>query len=184
MIDRSSGAKKQAGFVCEANTPWERYKGKRIRRELFRCRFEAWPGWESARQLWRVKQTTEAPDGTRTVENRYFVTNLPWGRLKPFDILAVVRAHWAIEDGLHWTLDVVLREDKQVWCLQGQAVRMLSWLRAMAYNALRMLRDRHLRAEDNRKRPWRDLKRHVDAALQAASLPRNTFGAEVDGITL
>jgi predicted transposase YbfD/YdcC len=179
-----TGAKKQAGYVCEAKTPWERYKGKRIRRELFRCRFEGWPNWESARQLWRVKQTTETPDGERTVENRYFVTNLTWGRLKPLDILAVVRAHWAIEDGLHWTLDVVLREDKQVWCKQGKAVRMLSWVRAMAYNALRLLRDRHLRSDDNRHRRWSDLKRDIVAALQAPSLPRGTLGAEVVGITL
>ena len=179
-----SGAKKQAGYVCEAKTPWERYKGRRVRRELFRCRFEGWPGWESARQLWRVKQTTETPDCERNVENRYFVTNLPWGRLKSLEVLAVVRAHWAIEDGLHWTLDVVLREDKQVWCKQGKAVRMLSWLRAMAYNALRMLRDRHLRSDDNRHRRWSDLTRDIVAALQAPSLPRGTLDAEVVGITL
>src|SRR5690606_30647977 len=54
------GGHKQVGYVCEAATPWERYRGKRIRRELYRSRdIEAWPDWESARQLWRVKQTTE-----------------------------------------------------------------------------------------------------------------------------
>ena len=112
------------------------------------------------------------------------VTNLPWGRLKPLDILAVVRAHWAIEDGLHWTLDVVLREDRQVWYKQGQAVRMLSWLRALAYNTLRMLRDRHLRSERNRSLRWRELRRVVASALQSDMLEIGAEVAEVDQTTL
>lgn len=159
-------------------TPWERYRGKRIRRELFRCHFEEWPNWESARQLWRVKQTTVSADGERTVEDRYFVTNLPWGRLKPLEILAVVRAHWSIEDGLHWTLDVVMREDQQVWCKQGLAVRMLSWIRALAYNALRMLRDRYLRSQANRRQRWSDIVRDIVSVLEAAGLPRDVCDAE------
>jgi hypothetical protein len=94
------GGHKQEGHVCEAATPWERYRGARIRRELFRSReIEGWPRWGSARQVWRVKQTTER-DGKVTFENRYFITNVAWGRLKPHEILAVVRVYWGIEFGL------------------------------------------------------------------------------------
>src|SRR5690606_1120176 len=32
-------------------------------------------------------------------------------RMKAADALAVVRAHWTIENNLHWSLDVVFRED-------------------------------------------------------------------------
>ena len=34
--------------------------GKRVRRELYRSEdIREWPGWESARQVWRIKQTVK-----------------------------------------------------------------------------------------------------------------------------
>lgn len=164
-----SGAHKQAGHVCEVATPWERYRGARIRRELFRSRdIEGWPEWESARQIWRVKQTTEHDDGEVVVENRYFVTNLPWGRLSGEQILAVVRAIWGVENGCHWSLDVVMKQDRRCWCTGGNAQRMLSWLRLMAYNALRLLKDRYLRSDKSHAMPWDDVRRRLTKALTDA----------------
>jgi predicted transposase YbfD/YdcC len=163
------GAQKQAGFVCEAVTHWERYRGKRVRRELFRSReIEGWPNWQSARQIWRVKQTTEHPDGSTVVENRYFVTNLAWGRLKAHEILRVVREMWGVENGCHWSLDVLMKQDTRSWCTSGKALRMLSWLRLMAYNALRLLKDRYLRSDASRAMAWDDLRRHLNRALTDA----------------
>ena len=39
---------------------------------------------------------------------RYFLLSRVY---KPDEVLRIVRAHWGIENGLHWTLDVVLDED-------------------------------------------------------------------------
>ena len=163
-----SGIYKQRGYVCASDSGWERYRGKRVRRELYRSRdIEGWPEWETARQAWRIKQTTEYDDGRRVVEDRYFVTNLAWAKLTPTQILGAVRAHWGVENGCHWTLDVVLREDTRPWCKQGKALRMLSWLRLMAYNALRFLRNRHLRSERARTLPWKNLALDIVLALCA-----------------
>jgi len=163
------GEHKQAGHVCEAATPWERYRGASMRRELFRSRdIEGWPSWESARQIWRVKQTTEHDDGTTAVENRYFITNLAWGRLSGAEILAVVRMMWGVENGCHWSLDVIMKQDTRCWCTGGKAQRMLSWLRLMAYNALRLLRDRYLRGKQSREMPWDDVRRHLTKVLTDA----------------
>jgi predicted transposase YbfD/YdcC len=160
------GGHKQNGFVCEAATPWERYRGSRMRRELYRSReIEGWPGWESARQVWRVKQTTEDAEGHVEVENRYFVTNLAWGRLAAAQVLAVVRAMWGVENGCHWTLDVVLKQDTCCWCTSGRAQRMLSWVRLMAYNALRLLKERYLRSERSRSMPWDEVRRLMQRVL-------------------
>jgi predicted transposase YbfD/YdcC len=172
------GAHKQAGHICEAATDWERYRGESIRRELFRSRdIEGWPSWESARQIWRVKQTTVRDDGTTVVENRYFITNLAWGRLSGEQILAVVRMMWGVENGCHWSLDVILKQDTRCWCTGGKAQRMLSWLRLMAYNALRLLKDRYLRSDKSRAMPWDDVRRHLTKALTDA---RAWIGAAVD----
>jgi predicted transposase YbfD/YdcC len=179
------GSHKQVGYVCEAATPWEHYRGNRMRRELFRSpEIKGWENWESARQVWRIKQTTEKPNGEVEVENRYFVTSLPWDRLTGQQILQLVRLHWGVENGCHWTMDVVLGEDDRPWCTKGRALRMLSWLRLLSYNALRFLRDRYLRSEENRSLPWKELGEDIMQALKQASAWRGGDSAEAATETL
>jgi predicted transposase YbfD/YdcC len=55
----------------------------------------------------RIESTREV-DGTTTTETRYFA--LSWTPT-PEGLLATVRAHWEIENALHWQLDVSFRED-------------------------------------------------------------------------
>ena len=43
-----------------------------------------------------------------SIERRYFISSLS-GSAE--DLLKYVRGHWAIENGLHWCLDVGFRED-------------------------------------------------------------------------
>lgn len=176
------GGHKQNGYVCEAKTDWERYDGKWIRRELFRSKeISGWPKWPSVRQVWRVKQTTKNDAGEVVhVENRYFVTSLPWDRLSGRDILHLVRLHWGVENGCHWTLDVVLQQDSRPWCTKGKALRMLSWLRLLAYNALQFLRRRYLRSTRHRTMPWADLARRIQQALTQADAWVQKDSAEVE----
>ena len=179
------GEHKQSGYVCDAVTEPERYRGKTIRRQLFRsAEIRGWPSWPSARQVWRVKQTTTHDDGRVDVENRYFVTSLPVERLTGRQILQLVRLHWGVENGLHWTADVVMGEDARPWCTKGRALRMLSWLRLIAYNALRFLRDRYLRSKANRTTSWDELRRRITQALTNAAAWRWDDSAEAATATL
>ncbi len=50
----------------------------------------------------------EAETGT-TVQPRYFISSLDVSAEK---LLATVRAHWSIENSLHWSLDVTFQEDQ------------------------------------------------------------------------
>jgi len=61
-----------------------------------------------------------------------------------------------------------MKQDTRCWCTGGKAQRMLSWLRLMAYNALRLLRDRYLRGEKSREMPWDDVRRYLTKALTDA----------------
>jgi predicted transposase YbfD/YdcC len=46
--------------------------------------------------------------GMESLEVRYFLSSLPPNARR---IGAAIRGHWSIENGLHWVLDVVFRED-------------------------------------------------------------------------
>ena len=47
--------------------------------------------------------------GKSTIETRYYISSLS---PDPKELNRAIRAHWAIENNLHWTLDVVFNEDK------------------------------------------------------------------------
>lgn len=46
--------------------------------------------------------------GTTHQERRYFICSKA---LEAVEASSIVRSHWAIENGLHWVLDVVMGED-------------------------------------------------------------------------
>jgi predicted transposase YbfD/YdcC len=144
-----------AGEPPEAETGWERYQGRRIKRQLWRTKeLAGWHGWDHLRQVWLIRQLTEHADGWVKAEYRLFVTNLVWGRLTGSEILTVVRAHWEIENCLNWTTDVQWGEDQRAWCYQGNALLVLGLLRLMAFNVLQVLFKRHLKAKRYRELRW------------------------------
>ena len=65
-------------------------------------------GWSDCQTLVRVKRTTQRDSRTVSEETHYYITSLP-----PLAslILGAIRAHWGIENGCHWVLDVVFKED-------------------------------------------------------------------------
>jgi predicted transposase YbfD/YdcC len=56
-----------------------------------------------------IKVTSDRQiDGQSTHATRYFISSLP---PVASHLLAAVRAHWHIENSLHWVLDLAFRED-------------------------------------------------------------------------
>lgn len=67
------------------------------------------------------------------MERRYYLSSLP----VDVNLFArAVRGHWAVENNLHWTLDVVFGED-QSRARSGFAVANLGMARRLALNLLR-----------------------------------------------
>jgi len=95
-----------------------------------------WDDWRCLRQVWRIRQRTETRAGGVTWEDRFYLTNLPWGRLCPGRCLEAVRLHWGIENGPNWTMDVQWQEDRRAWVRQGLGLEVLGLLRAVAYNLM------------------------------------------------
>lgn len=168
----------------EAETPWEFRNGKRIRRRLWRTAemvdFENSVGkWTHLRQTWLVRQETRV-DGKIEIEDRFFITSLPWDKLSPAQILLLVRNHWAVENDCFNSLDLQWREDAAPWCTCGTAVWTLGILRLMAYNTAQILRRRRLRkkrTDGTWQAPmsWRSLFRTIEKAFELnLEIPRVT----------
>jgi len=160
----------------EAETPWERRNGKRIRRRLWRTDEMAGiensvGSWNHLRQTWLVRQDTEDSHGNVEVEDRYFISSLLWNYFKPHQILLAVRNHWSVENDTFNSLDLQWREDSGPWCTQGLAVWALGILRLMAYNTAQLMRRRRLRKKTDggalrAPMSWRSLFKIIESALK------------------
>ena len=169
----------------EAETDWEVRGGKKIRRRLWRsdemAGMENSVGkWTHLAQTWLVRQETMDKLGNIEIEDRFFVTSLPWDYLKPTQILLLVRNHWAVENDCFNSLDMQWREDSAPWCTQGTAIWSLGILRLLAYNTAQILRRRRLRPKTLAgawlpPMSWRRLFKVIEKALELDPIPIASF---------
>ena len=87
--------------------------------------------------LLRAETRVESRGATRT-ETRYFVSSRA---LSAADAAAAVREHWAIENRLHWVLDVTFADD-QSRLRKGHGARNMATARHFALNLVRAVTDR------------------------------------------
>lgn len=72
-------------------------------------------------------------DGVASAERRYYISS----RLADAEHMgAVVRGHWGVGNGLHWSLDVAFGED-QARMREGNSAENFSILRRIALNLIR-----------------------------------------------
>lgn len=87
--------------------------------------------WEGLRSIGMV-ESTRTVGGKTSVERRFYITSLEPDAAQ---FARAVRGHWAIENTLHWSLDVSLNEDQNRIRL-GNAAENLSRLRHITLNLL------------------------------------------------
>ena len=87
-----------------------------------------WPGLKAIGKVERVRETP----GKTTREAAYYLLSTA---LSGERFLEVVRAHWGVENRLHWRLDVVMNEDQQRARLDN-GPNNLAVLRHMALNVV------------------------------------------------
>lgn len=88
----------------------ERYRGRDVTRKYYlRTGFEYYPqikDWRGLKAIGKVVTETKN-NGKIKQEIRYFITLL----IDINEFAYAVRSHWSIENNLHWSLDVIFRED-------------------------------------------------------------------------
>ena len=111
----------------------------RIEQRTIRAADAAWlaerhPQWVGLKSILSVTtRRTIKKTGKTSTETRLYITSLP---PDPVQLAKVVRAHWSIENNLHWTLDVTFRED-ECRVRKDHAPRNLAMIRRTVLNMLR-----------------------------------------------
>jgi predicted transposase YbfD/YdcC len=101
-----------------------------------------WPGLRSA-----LRVDSERTVGHRTTqETRFFISSLPPDATT---LARVVRSHWAIENSLHWVLDVAMNQDR-TRIRTGHAPENLAILHHIALNLLKQERTEKLGIKNKR----------------------------------
>lgn len=126
-IDKGHGRIEQRFVTVSSETDWLT-GGRRFPGEL------RLPG---ARTLIRVQSRTELKDRCR-FDTRYFISS---AGLDAKTAAQAVRGHWLIENALHWTLDVVFRDD-QSRLRKGHGAQNMAIVRHFAINLVRAIADK------------------------------------------
>lgn len=88
--------------------------------------------WPELKSVIKIESRREIGASVET-EVRYYLASLVMSALAA---AAVVRSHWAIENSLHWVLDVVMRDDESR-VRTGNAAANLAVVKHIAYNLIR-----------------------------------------------
>ena len=88
-----------------------------------------WPGLRSIGYI----ESERTVQGQTGAEKRYYLSSLP---ANAQELARTVRAHWSVENNLHWVLDVVFREDESRVRI-GHAAENFALLRRMALSLIK-----------------------------------------------
>ncbi|MEQ9406928.1 MAG: ISAs1 family transposase [Fuerstiella sp.] len=97
-----------------------------------------------------------------TSEVRYYISSLGMG-VKRF--AGLIRGHWAIENTLHWCLDVTFREDESR-VRDRNTANNLAWLKRFTLSLLKQQKDKHSIAMRRRVAGW-----NLDYLAQVLGIP-------------
>jgi len=90
--------------------------------------------WVGIKSIAMIERKAEYKTGEITSEKRYFISSLVHDDPRKIGISA--RLHWGIENKLHWTLDVVFRED-DCRIRDDTTALNFAWFRKMALSLLK-----------------------------------------------
>jgi predicted transposase YbfD/YdcC len=143
------------GITFEDHETLERKRGRREQRMYWLApapvSLTASGEWKDLRTIGMV--TSECAIGDKTTqETRYYISSIS---KDVTEFSRAVRAHWSIENSLHWRLDVVFREDDSRQRI-GHSARAFSQFRRIALSLLNRETSTKKSLRSKRKKAARD----------------------------
>ena len=94
-----------------------------------------WPGLKGVVMVESTREIPGTSPGSAKIERetRFYITSLVW---LASQVGPVVRSHWAIENSLHWVMDMVFRDD-ECRVRTDHAPANFTTIKHMAYNLIR-----------------------------------------------
>ncbi len=94
-----------------------------------------WPGLKGVVVVESIREIPGSSPGTDKIERetRFYITSLAW---LAHQIGPVVRSHWAVENSLHWVMDMIFRDD-ECRIRTEHAPANFTTLKHMAHNLIR-----------------------------------------------
>ena len=89
--------------------------------------------WPKLQSITQVVSERKVLGGETTYATRYFISSLPANAEK---LAHAIRAHWGVENDVHWVLDVEFREDESRSRKENSPVN-FAMFRRLALNLLR-----------------------------------------------
>jgi predicted transposase YbfD/YdcC len=136
LLDAAQAAFARAGDSLRVFETRETRHGRRERRAaavIPASQMTSTYGFPGLAAVGRIEAERTTANGKTTVDTRYIALSR---RLSPSTMLQVVRAHWTVENQLHWTLDVIFNED-DARARKNYAPENLAVIRRLALNILR-----------------------------------------------
>ena len=91
--------------------------------------------WKGINAVVKIDSTRmEVLTSKQTKENRYYITSL---KKDAKEMNQLIRGHWGIENKLHWTLDVLFKEDLSR-VRKDNAPENFSIIRRIAFNLIKL----------------------------------------------
>ena len=128
--------------VCDSHSTIDKGHGRIEIRKCYSTSDISWihqqhPDWSHIRSIAMV-ESTRTIKGKISSEKRFYISSLTSNASK---ILAASRAHWGIENTLHWTLDMTFNEDRSR-LRKDYASQNFSMLRRAALNLIKKVPDK------------------------------------------
>jgi len=101
--------------------------------------------WAGLKSLVRITAQREIRD-TKTIEVRLYISSV---EADAKDFNSYIRQHWAVENSLHWTLDVTFREDAQRK-RNGKAGNNFALIQKIALNLLKKEESKRMSLKNKR----------------------------------
>ena len=102
--------------------------------------------WDGLRSIIKIESCTDSREN-RKPEIRYYISSAPANAKK---MLESVRSHWAIENSLHWVLDMSFNED-QSRIRKKNAPENMAVVKHIALNMIRKIQQKRQSVKALRK---------------------------------